>query len=85
MRKSPFNRKPKEFISIAIQLGRVRDNRGKEPTYIRSHDPVLSPPLSIPNHSGEVKPGTARSIIDALLNDVDEWESLFESEDDKNG
>lgn len=84
MRKSPFNRKSDDFISIAKQLGRVIDNRGKEPTYIRERDPVLSPPLSIPNHSRDVKPGTARSIIDALLSDVDDWELHIAESDDGN-
>lgn len=89
MRKSPFNRKPDDFISIAKQLGRALDNRGKEPTYVRENDPALSPPLSIPNHSKDVKPGTARSIIDALLSDVDDWElhiieNIDEDEDDSN-
>jgi hypothetical protein len=42
----------------------------------------LSPPLSIPNHSSDVKPGTARSIIDALLNDVNEWELALDQEDE---
>lgn len=74
MEKSPYNRKPEDFVSIAKQLGRTRANRGKEPTYTRERDPSLSPPLSIPNHPGDVKLGTARSIIDALLNDVDDWE-----------
>lgn len=83
MEKSPFNRKPDDFISIAKQLGRTKDNRGKEPTYTRERDPTLSPPLSIPNHPGDVKPGTARSIIDALLSDIDDWEiHLSESDDD---
>lgn len=89
MRKSPFNRKPDDFISIAKQLGRALDSRGKEPTYVRGSDPVLSPPLSIPNHSKDVKPGTARNIIDALLSDVDDWELHIienndEDEDDSN-
>lgn len=83
MEKSPFNRKPEIFISIAKQLGRTLANRGKEPNYTRGRDPALSPPLSIPNHPGDVKPGTARSIIDALLSDVDDWEiHLAESSDD---
>lgn len=82
MYRSPQNRKSKDLISIAIQLGRIKDNRGKEPTYVRSNSPALSPPLSIPNHSRELKTGTARSIIDALLNDVEEWES-FNSEDEE--
>lgn len=83
MYKSPQNRKSKDLMSIAIKLGRVKDNRGKEPTYVRSHNPALSPPLSIPNHSRELKAGTARSIIEALLNDIDEWESFNRLEDDK--
>jgi hypothetical protein len=83
MEKSPFNRKSSDFVSLAKQLGRVKDNRGKEPTYTRERDPTLSPPLSIPNHSVDVKPGTARSIIDALLSDVADWEDyLAKSEDD---
>ncbi len=83
MYKSPYNRKPEAFISIAKQLGRTLANRGKEPTYIREHDPVLSPPLSIPNHPGDMKPGTARSIISTLLSDVDDWEIyLLEKIDD---
>lgn len=74
MSLSPQGRKSREFSRIAKSLGREEDGRGKEPTYIRKFNPELSPPLSIPNHSGDMKPGTARSIIEALLNDVDEWE-----------
>lgn len=86
MGKSPFNRKADDFISIAKQLGRTKSNRGKEPTYTRDRDPMLSPPLSIPNHPGDLKPGTARSIIDALLSDVDDWEIyLLENDDDDEG
>lgn len=84
MEKSPHNRRPEVFISIAKQLGRTKANRGKEPNYTRERDPSLSPPLSIPNHSGDVKPGTARSIIDALLSDIDDWEiHLSEKDDDE--
>ena len=75
IRKSPHGRKPRLFESMATRVGRVRDNRGKEPTYVRKIDPALSPPLSIPNHGGkDLKSGTARSIIDALLDDISEWE-----------
>lgn len=83
MYKSPHNRKPKEFISIAKKLGRALVNRGKEPNYAKECDPTLSPPLSIPNHS-TIKPGTARSIIDALLSDVDAWEIYLSEKDDDN-
>lgn len=83
MRKAPQGRKAAELAAIAKLLGRYRDSRGKEPTYVRTRDPALSPPLSIPGHSRDLKPGTARSIIDILLNDVDDWEIyLLEVEDD---
>lgn len=82
IRRSPQGRKPAEFISIASQLGRIKDSRGKEPTYVRQSDPALSPPLSIPNH-GDLKIGTARSIIDALLNDVDDWEIFLQKAEDE--
>jgi|688.fasta_scaffold512664_1 hypothetical protein len=88
MRKSPQGRKADEFITIAKQLGREEDPRGKEPTYVRKINPELSPPLSIPNHSGEMKTGTARSIIDALLDDVDEWKLYLAQQrdnEDENG
>lgn len=77
LQKSPQNHNYKDFVALALQLGRVKDNRGKEPTYVRVSDPRLSPPLSIPKHSGDMKPRTAKSIIDALLSDVDEWELYF--------
>lgn len=80
MRQSPQNRSSREFESMANQLGRYKDSRGKEPTYIRADDPLLSPPLSIPNRQ-ELKVGTARCIIDALLSDVDTWEIHLQGED----
>lgn len=84
MRKSPQGRKSDEFVSLAGRLGRVRDPRGKEPTYVRESDPTLSPPLSIPDHGAkDIKPGTARSIIDALLSDVDDWEQFLAEHEDE--
>lgn len=83
MERSPQNRNYRDFVSLAKQLGRLKDNRGKEPTYTRELNPALSPPLTIPKHSGDMKVGTARSIIDALLSDVDDWELyLAECEDE---
>ena len=74
MRRSPQNRNYKGFVSLAKQLGRTKEKRGKEVNYTRKRDPALSPPLSIPQHPGDVKIGTALSIIDELLSDVDDWE-----------
>lgn len=66
----------------ANAVGRTKENRGKEPTWTRKWDPHLSPPLSIPNHSKNVKAGTARSILDQLLADIDEWEQFLDQQDE---
>ena len=79
---SPQGRKPSEFQSIAKQLGRSLCSRGKEPNYVRIEPPVFTTPLSIPNHKPSLKPGTARSIINALMNDVDTWEIYLNEQDD---
>lgn len=81
--RSPQNRNYKDFVSLAKQLGRTEDKRGKEPTFVRLREPALSPPLSIPKHSGDMKIGTARSIIEALLSDVDDWEIYMSESEDK--
>ncbi|HTV86475.1 MAG TPA: hypothetical protein VME63_13780 [Dyella sp.] len=63
-----------ELQSIAKKLGRKKAKRGSEPNWVRLSDPVLCPPISIPDHGGkDIKSRTARSIIDALLNDIDVW------------
>ncbi len=67
---------------FASAVGRQKENRGKEPTWVRKMDPHLSPPLSIPNHSKDIKARTARSIIDQLLADLDEWEQFFDQQED---
>lgn len=73
----------RKLARYAQAVGRELDRRGKEPNWVRKRDPALSPPLSIPRHSQEVKAGTARSIIDALLDDLDDWLLyLQEVEDD---
>lgn len=74
LRSNPIGIKPRQLKSIARQLGRSKKSGfTNEPTFVRQLDPSLSPPLSIPAHK-ELKRGTARSIIDALLDDVDSWE-----------
>lgn len=70
---SPHNVSSNELERIARKVGRKLVKRGKEPNYIRLNDPSLSPPLSIPNRQ-TLKAGTAKSIINALISDVDEWE-----------
>ncbi len=75
---APVNSNVLERYASAV--GRQKENRGKEPTWVRKFDPHLSPPLSVPNHSKDVKAGTARSIIDQLLADIDEWEQFIDQD-----
>ena len=44
---------------------------------MRKQSPELARPVSIPGHSQDVKVGTACSIINALLDDVEEWERFL--------
>lgn len=82
--KSPHNRKYRDLVSIAEQLGRKEKNRGKEPTFERDDNPILCPPLTIPKHSGDMRPKTVRSVAGQLLNDVDVWDIfLMETENDQ--
>jgi hypothetical protein len=82
MQRNPRGHKSVEFEGLARALGRQRDNRGKEPTYMRRRDPELARPLSIPAHSTDVRIGTAMSIIDVLLADVAQWEAYLRGEGD---
>lgn len=83
IRKHPAGRRASDLERYADQVGRQLDNRGKEPTWVRKNDPSLSPPLSIPHHSKDMKLGTVRSIVDQLLDDLDSWEQyLLENEND---
>lgn len=71
-----------DLEAFAKKLGRKQKNRGKEPTWVREDNPRFTFPLSIPNHSGgKLKNGTARSIIDQLLSDCDQWELELNEED----
>lgn len=85
IRLSPQGRSEREMVAIAKKVGRVRADRGSEPNYVRAEDPALTPPLSIPAHgSKDLKAGTVRNIVDALLDDVDRWEIfLLEATDDE--
>lgn len=85
MQKSPQGRRANDLITLALQLKRTRFNRGKEPTYIREDSPALTPPLSIPNHPGEMSVGTVRSILNQLAADCDEWEEHLDKLDAKSG
>lgn len=72
-----------DLIEIAKRLRRHRTTtRGKEPTYVREHDPILQPPLSIPAHGKNMKIGTTKNIIFMLLNDVDVWQQYLDQQEE---
>jgi hypothetical protein len=77
LRRSPQGRSSADFVRLAEALGRELWKRGSEPNYVRKKDPALAPPLSIPWHPKDMPIGTARSIIDQLLSDCDDWEIYF--------
>lgn len=81
---SPFGVRAAELVSLAKKLGRQKMNRGKEPTYERGQIvqgvPVF--PLTIPGHPGDLAPGTVKSIVNTLLNDVDEYAQWLDSGSD---
>ena len=73
LRARPGNIKSRELESLARALGRKRDDRGKEPTFISELLPQ-SRPLSIPHHAKTLKRGTAGNILDQLEKDLDAFE-----------
>jgi len=71
--------KSAELESLARRIGRVRNDRGKEPTWISKQFPYLRP-LSIPHHgSKDLNKFTARAILDQLEEDIERWEETLES------
>jgi len=79
MRKSP--QPARELIGLARKLGRIKFNRGKEPTWISVPFPHLRP-VSIPHHKGDMSPGTRNSILDSLEYDLTEHEEKLDQSDD---
>ena len=67
--------KSREVVSLAKRIGRVLDNRGKEPTYIHPELPNRRP-ISIPNHP-TLTPGTKNNILDDLDIDLDAYEEIL--------
>ncbi len=74
--------KARDLEALARKLGRVKTDRGKEPTYISTVFPHLTP-LSIPNHKGrDYRPGTKSSILNQLEEDLLEWEDWLDNHDE---
>jgi hypothetical protein len=69
LRRGGGQKSARYLEQLAIRLGRKKHPKGKEPTYFNEILPDLSP-LSIPGHGGDLKPGTAKSILDQLDEDV---------------
>lgn len=71
--------RPEELSRIAVAVGRKLAVRGKEPTYASPRPGWF--PLSIPNHPGTLKRGTACNIPDQLERDLELLESAVRRED----
>jgi hypothetical protein len=69
LRAGSANVRRRQLVSVAKKLGRVKDNRGKEPTFISTVFPNLRP-ITIPSHPGALKRFTVESILDQLEEDV---------------
>lgn len=79
-RRAP--QKARQLEEIARRLGRKLVNRGKEPVWESQQFNDLFP-LAIPHHGGrDLAPGTQRSILDQLDDDVAAWDQLLEDEID---
>lgn len=66
LRAGKANVRARQLIALAISIGRIEVNRGKEPTYEKPG----RPPLTIPNHSRGMSPHTVMSILNFLEADV---------------
>ncbi len=67
-----------EIKKFANACGRVlrRGGKGKEPTYLNEYLPSQKP-LSIPDHPGNMRVGTAGNILDILEQDLFLMEEVF--------
>jgi len=82
LRFGRYNLKTSKLLRFAGKLGRKENPlRGKEPTYISIPFPELRP-LSIPGHK-TINPHTANAIMDSLEGDLNKWEDLLETQEQK--
>ena len=78
-RKRANNLRHRDLESIANALGRERSKkRTNEPTYISTV--FKTNVITIPDHPGTLKKGTALSILDQLEEDVYRFEEELERE-----
>jgi hypothetical protein len=70
---------------LAKKLGRVKVNRGKEPTWVSEAFPALRP-LSIPRHGGkDLSPGVKNTVLAQLEGDLFAWEAQIEANEKGHG
>src|SRR5579864_4371376 len=60
---------PRTLESLAQRLGRVMEGGGSHPLWVSQRFPELRA-VPIPHHSVDIKPRTARSILDQLEEDI---------------
>jgi predicted RNA binding protein YcfA (HicA-like mRNA interferase family) len=74
--------KAKEVERLAKRLGRKKVKRGKEPMWESALPGLFA--VAIPHHGGrDLAPGTLRSILNQLEEDVFAWErQLSQNQDD---
>jgi hypothetical protein len=74
MRGNP--QKATDVASLVERLGRKREDRGKEPTWVS--DDFELPNLTIPMHSGDLKRRTLNSILNQVEDDILAWEQKLD-------
>jgi hypothetical protein len=70
--------KPGDVAGLLERLGRTREDRGKEPTWVSDFD---IPNISIPMHGGDLKRGTQGNILNQMEDDFLAWEQKFDYEE----
>jgi hypothetical protein len=70
--------KPGELEGLAKALGRRRESRGKEPTWVT--DRADTRPITIPHHTPDLNRFTAQHILDQLEADIDQIEGYGNEE-----
>lgn len=68
--------KSSEVEAVAKALGRIRSQRGKEPTWISQVFSDLRP-VSIPCHSSDLNRFTKNNILDQLEIDLDRYQEIL--------
>jgi hypothetical protein len=77
LRRRVGNIRSRELVGLAQSLGRKRDPRGKEPTYV-SEWLRDAKPISIPNHPGSLSRFVAGNILDQFEQDLFQFEEMID-------